>query len=585
MQNLLVLLIQTLMFAAFVFNGGWYPQEQVILLFMGSLLFGVLGLGAASNKLSGPRAPFSTIILFCGLVGLYWLFSPAPFLVRRDLALIVLYAGVALATAAVFQGPSKPQRLIGVLLGLAIANAIIGLLQEAWHSQVIPTLHGWVRCSVPGRRNGVFLNPNYLGVFSATAIPIVLWHSMQNAATKRTKVFGWLALVILACSIVVSGSRGAMVACWIGICFSGAVLLYGKVHWKRITCMVMVVASFQACCLRWNGNVVERTRDIAKTTVNSQGNLYAGESQRVGYWKGSLRLWLSNPITGIGPGLLDSRWPEVQEERNQTFPYRCHNLWIQLLCEYGIAGLGLVLYGLAVVGQRCIRNAWSAPLQKETGYAVAILVMLIYESFDYSLYDPSHGLAAAVLFGAICARRDDRGLSKEVIVTFCSCCVGFLLFHAIKQQGCFYYQRLEQKMTDGASIYACRAGAFHWDRGAEHLHVAAADMLMTAALEHEKTKPGTGNFRLPLIVYEHALNCNPFSIPVTFMIAECTWHADPALGDKRAKEAQARAPHSALMASCAASYYTRTGREEEGQQWRNTKNKWMQGVQGFETRR
>ena len=569
--RLLSLLTYVVACAAVALNGGWFPQQQVILLAAGSLMLALCAWAACRSPFGLPDWALGSVVAFCVLSIAYWLTSSAPFLARRDVVLILLYAGFMFATSITHTCFAERKRALLFLAGLALLNAGCGLAQLLLHKDLVPTLCGMMPSPVPARYDGLFLNPNHLGSYCVMALPIALIHGLRPGASVLQRRLGLICASALAAGIAASGSRAGLVSSCLMLLLSGAVLARKGCSKRAIGLAFALLVAVQAATCLANREVFRRTADIAKTRVLDTDQLQQGESQRIAYWIGSLKLWKTSPVIGIGPGLLDSRWPEVQPENTQTMPYRAHSIWLQLLCEYGLAGFALVAFALVRLLQEAAgelrRNGddWNWP---RTAAVVALLGMLACETFDYSFYNPAHGIAASILFGiALGGFQVERDSFRK---TTCACCAIFgsiVIAHCVMEQGAFYYEYKEAQAPDASTKFLLRLHAIQWDKNAPHLYSAAADMALGGAREMEHTKPGSGDFRQALLLYKEAWRCDPHSLLVQSRMAECLWHYNRAAANQAMKEVESTGPHSCNVAQYAAAYYRETGQTNDLLKW------------------
>ena len=190
--RLLSLLTYVVAGAAVALNGGWFPQQQVILLAAGSLMLALCAWAAYRGTFGLPHWALCSVVTFCGLSIAYWLKASAPFLARRDVVLILLYAGFVFATSITQTCFTARKRMLLFLAGLALLNAGCGLAQLLLHKDFVPTLCGMMPSPVPARSDGLFLNPNHLGSYCVMALPIalILWAPTWGERAAEALGFG-----------------------------------------------------------------------------------------------------------------------------------------------------------------------------------------------------------------------------------------------------------------------------------------------------------------------------------------------------------------------------------------------------------
>jgi len=569
--RLLSLLTYVVAGAAVALNGGWFPQQQVILLAAGSLMLALCAWAAYRGTFGLPHWALCSVVTFCGLSIAYWLKASAPFLARRDVVLIFLYAGFVFATSITQTCFTARKRMLLFLAGLALLNAGCGLAQLLLHKDFVPTLCGMMPSPVPARSDGLFLNPNHLGSYCVMALPIALIYGLRPGASVLQRRLGLACASVLTAGIAASGSRAGLISSYLMLLLSGVVLARKGCGTRAMGLTFALLMAVQAATCLANRDIFRRTADIAKTTILDTDQVQQGESQRIAYWIGSLKLWETSPVIGIGPGMLDSRWPEVQQENTQTMPYRAHNIWLQLLCEYGLAGFAPVAFALVRLLQaeagELRRNGddWNWP---RTAATVALMGMLACETFDYSFYNPAHGIAAAILFGiALGGFKVERDSFRKTTSVSCAIFGSIVIAHCVMQQGAFYYEYKEAQAPDASTKFILRLHAIQWDKNAPHLYSAAADLALGGAREMEQSKPGSGGFRQALFLYKEAWRCDPHSLLIQSRMAECLWHYDRVAANQAMKVVESTGPHSYNVAQYAAAYYRETGQTNEWLKW------------------
>lgn len=178
-----------------------------------------LAVGAALAN-AGPRslwkrlrAPaYAATAAFAALAAAsaLWSVDPRLTLERTFSFVLVLVTAAALGLAA-GRDPSAVERLLLAVLTGAVAVALVGLavLVIAPHE----ALQSATR-TIPSRFRGIGQNPNTVAMLFAAALPLATW--LTVAKRGRLRVAGALALLLLAGSIVASGSRGALATAALG---------------------------------------------------------------------------------------------------------------------------------------------------------------------------------------------------------------------------------------------------------------------------------------------------------------------------------------------------------------------------------
>jgi hypothetical protein len=140
-------------------------------------------------------------------------------------------------------------------------------------------------------------------------------------------------------------------------------------------------------------------------------------------WRAAWQVFLRHPLTGAGPGLRSLSWHSP--EGVQVFGY-AHNEYLQLLAILGLAGLALLLAGLAALGlllhrnqasrnqasrNQASRNQVTAAADGPAGTALAASVstaLLVSMALDFTGHFPVLVLTAAAVAGCAGPARPAR---------------------------------------------------------------------------------------------------------------------------------------------------------------------------------
>jgi O-antigen ligase len=172
-----------------------------------------------------------------------------------------------------------------------------------------------------------FANPNVFGEYLLLVIPI----SASLFWTEKgwfKKIFFAGATVITGIALVLTISRG----CWLGIIFSLAIL--AVIIDKRLILVgigLLILAPFIL-----PQSIIERFMSIGNMGDSST-------SYRVYIWMGTIAMLKDYWISGIGLGITSFNTIYPLYSYNGIIAPHAHNLYLQLIVEYGILGLVVFL--------------------------------------------------------------------------------------------------------------------------------------------------------------------------------------------------------------------------------------------------
>lgn len=203
---------------------------------------------------------------------------------------------------------------------------------------------------IAGRLAGPFENPNNLGMWSSTGLPLLFAVTLTTASKWRKRTGAVLLAAGLACAVL-SGSRGGLGGAILGI---GGYLL---VRWPRRTLQAGVVLS--VVLFFWMAYDVgllgleERVQRVLRPETLED------LSDRTIMWELAMMIARERPWIGHGFGLGERLLPmygfEVIPGR---FAPTVHNTYLDVWMNNGYLGLALLVVLLVAVGVRGLLTWW-----------------------------------------------------------------------------------------------------------------------------------------------------------------------------------------------------------------------------------
>lgn len=255
--------------------------------------------------------------------------------------------------------------VIAASIVLGVEFALIRFFKGDFPYSLMPALYDENRVSL---RNGGYF------VFSL-AIVLALWRNFRPTIKLRIIIF-WVLAALLVASLLAQ-SRTAFVV------FAVQLLAFnfmGKLNFRKATkkianlilllaVLAVLVAAFPGSIL---GEVVQRF-ELALHPEENVDTLISRTSMIAAAWV----KFIESPILGMGFG---SKFEVVLLEYSFGDNYYIDNLWVVLLCKFGVVGMGYILYSV-VTGFNSIRLGWN---DMKTAYSrefkalkdVAVLVII-----------------------------------------------------------------------------------------------------------------------------------------------------------------------------------------------------------------
>jgi hypothetical protein len=308
--------------------------------------------------------------------------------------------------------PRQLKLLLAVIVGLAFAEIVLGLLQIAGGAK--STLFFGIEAG--SRPIGTFANPNHFANYLAMALAAYIWLGWQSLLRPRSRwidnaagrlasrhfkaiwVAGGLVLVL---GILISRSRGSALT---GLPFSilafGLALSAGRdrSHSWRFTLALAGGILAGAVALVGIGTVLSRFELSGMTDAASVRGLLASTTL-----DGAKAFW----PWGAGWGSYAAVYPRFQPLGFGGVAHDAHQDYAQMLFEGGIFAVVLAAAFLWLAGSRAILLTKAAIRarglsQAKLGSAICglgLLGFLLHSLVEFNMHIPANAMLAALLAG------------------------------------------------------------------------------------------------------------------------------------------------------------------------------------------
>lgn len=336
-----------------------------------SSILGVLALLATVVHLAFTRRRASRLtdsvpiwIMFLGWVTLTYLWSVDGPRTLNEVALLVGLIGLFSLVALVRVGREDLPMLRGAII---LGGCVVGVLSlyALGAGKLVGTAGGIPRFAVSGGGEGG--DPNITA--GSLLLPLVLAVDIILQSPRATrKLMGVAAAGLITVAIVLTGSRGGILAALVG-------LLVLVMHRRRPT----LVLSF----LLATGLAAVAVFALAPSTLRSR-IVTSTSTGRSGIWEVAIGACKTYCWVGSGIGTFPDVYTKVLLTRLDlgghnaiTQAYQAHNLWLAFLVEDGGAGFLLGTLALALL----IRSLWRLPRAVRGPPLAAVLALLASNMF------------------------------------------------------------------------------------------------------------------------------------------------------------------------------------------------------------
>jgi len=401
----LAVVLLSLPYKAFDLDRFFVPKE--LALHATAAIAGLIAL-ARRSRLALSRVD-TLLVGFLAVSIISALFAENWWLATRALAITA--SGLTLFwVARALTAAGHERALISGLATAVVIGAMTALLQAYG---VEPEYMSLSRA--PG---GTFGNRNFMAHLSAIGTPIILLCTLEARRTWGA-VLGTMGTAFIAAALVLSRSRAA----WLALMVGGAlmVLLWWRMRdvWadptRRRRLLVLGAASLVAViaaltlpnALEWKSD--SPYLDSVRGVVNYKEGSGAG---RLVQYRNSLRMAVSHPLLGVGPGnwavaypaFASRNDPSLNDEGMTSNPWPSSD-WVAFLAERGFAAVAIYAFGLFAL----LVGAWMRARAATTAHdrlgavalAATVVIAAIVGAFDAVLLIAIPSLFLWTIVGAL----------------------------------------------------------------------------------------------------------------------------------------------------------------------------------------
>ncbi len=220
--------------------------------------------------------------------------------------------------------------------------------------------------------------PNGFALAILTILPFCIWKTITE---KKNHTPWTVVTAVLLAGLTLTFSRGA----WITACLeTGAIIMISRKKWSEKTgrqvILTIIIGGALVMAAQFIRATTFHTNTIEeKITLESQEK-NTSTSDRIAFWKGSIKLMKQHPITGYGSGNFAFVYPKYQKDllANSTHP---HNILLKIAVENGLPAALLFLFLVSAILWKGMRS--SEEITKI--FAIGFGGILVHNLVDYNL--------------------------------------------------------------------------------------------------------------------------------------------------------------------------------------------------------
>lgn len=316
---------------------------------------------------------------------------------KYEMLQYVSYGIVLLIATECLQEEDARRKFGFILISFGVAYAFYALAQELTsHERLFwfytPRFHGSIY--------GSYINHDHYAGLMEMLVPFPLVIAMGRMVRGAKRVLVAFCAVLMATTVILSGSRGGMLSLAFEIIAFTALTLYQKRNAKIALGTLSVCISVLGLLLfMGKGKVLGRLGEL-------------GPDIRFKIGKDCLKIFLHRPLLGWGLGTFPTIYPTFRSFYTNLFVNEAHNDYAQLLVETGLVGFGLMLWFVYLLYRRGFPTSRRWEFKWDGAVSLAALLgctaLLLHSLVDFNLHVPAN----AAVFYALCGLAVTRPASQ-----------------------------------------------------------------------------------------------------------------------------------------------------------------------------
>lgn len=312
------------------------------------------------------------LILFVAVALLSAVFNATPPAVAV-LGIVMTVDAVAVYFIArmIPAGPRPVALAIGAVVGVAAAASVLGILQVVLHPDLLGFASFAGRFGEGGRITSFLGNPNMVAAVVGFALPFPLY-AARRLPVRRHRLLAFGILVVFALALLLTFSRGAWLAVFLGLLVGILVL-----DWRALLTLAAAIVLAWLITIVMPRNLLVSSEDLARyfpesegapsiigTTFDRFGQVYERRDLRMRFIREGIPIVTDNLALGVGPGRYGgaaaSIIPSTVYDEYDTGLYgfrTIHNFWLHLLGEVGVIGASVFLTMIVGLWLRMVHAA------------------------------------------------------------------------------------------------------------------------------------------------------------------------------------------------------------------------------------
>ena len=311
--------------------------------------------------------------------------------------------------------------LVNTIIVVALLSAIFGIVRlttqhgDGFGLESLRTAAGFAQ----------FINKNHFGFLVEPAIGLLVAMILLQRGAAPRKLFYLSALILLWAALVLSRSRGGLVAVSIQIIVGALFFVYARLLKKReatlsrrtraigiaAAAIIVIVITVAGTTLWLGGDQLSTGVETAASEITAKGDDHNEGARRRDIWRATLQMARAHPIAGAGLGAYWAEIPLYHDASGVLTPQQAHSEYLELLASGGLIGMGLLTWFIVALFKRtrsALEQLSGTQRVLAIGAGIGIAGVAVHSLVDFGLHMPANALVFVMLLAMLSLNRLDQ---------------------------------------------------------------------------------------------------------------------------------------------------------------------------------
>ncbi len=357
--------------------------------------------------------PFGSIAEIGGLSGIRRTISLEPFWTQMfALHLLALFLYFAMLVG-VLDSAARIRRLTTLITVFGFLFAFFAIIQYV----LSPTkIYGIYEAQHAAQPFGSFVDRHNFAALMEMAMAVPLGMFFAGAVPRDKRLITLTAIGLMGVSLIMSGSRGGLVALLAAIVF--LVLLTSKAKSGNQVAVKAALAVILLLVVVFGSIFIGGESSLTRLAETARSDDFS--ANRLQIWSVTLQVIRNNLPFGAGIGAFAAAYTPYDTMNGLGRVEQAHNDYLQILADAGLVGLVLAGYFIFKLFRTGLRSAKSENIYRRgvaLGALAGCFAILVHSIFDFVLHTTAITLMFLTLVGLIVAcgfdYADDDGVFER----------------------------------------------------------------------------------------------------------------------------------------------------------------------------